>query len=561
MDRIIRHIKEQLVELLPDDATYYRLEELRSFGFPTFIVQRIRIELERNLAESVNPPKTDWADMQSETVQTIWSRFVEAIRQEVRLPATYAAPVIETAVADVLDMLVQPRKNIPEVIFGADSELSYDQVTSRMDAVVVYTHFRELIPRYMQKKGVKNLTKERCGELIARADERLTARYSPLNWAQMLEPLFNLMDQQLDTNLLRLFFEDKNMPRHARQFDRLNTTVDRARLIEVLSSPESLSLKDDGEEQSDLFPGKGKQKPSDGVEEVAEGRKQEKKEGGEASSKTKSEQKNEEEKQPKRGNSVPIDRSGEDPIVGAFHKFRESIRENDEEKPEEDININTDYTDGEENHEDTEPGSSLNDIFLETEEDLEDSQETEWDEDKEQVERNKPQNKLIEVNEDFPVTETGETDEPVEPESMTAEPETEGTIQPEETPMWKRFMSPEEIAALDDEEQQLKIDEDGFIDEPLIDLTKEPGPSDEELNALQNQLDDSRNTFIDEIFRGSEMAYDEALVEIASCNEWRDASKYIEREVFKRNLVDMYSEAAVEFTDRLHTYFLKKAKS
>jgi len=66
---------------------------------------------------------------------------------------------------------------------------------------------------------------------------------------------------------------------------------------------------------------------------------------------------------------------------------------------------------------------------------------------------------------------------------------------------------------------------------------------------------------VEELFDGSERAYQESLREIAEKNTWKNASKLIEQNIFKRNMIDVYSEAAVDFTDQLHTYFIKKQHS
>ena len=253
MQRIIQQITQQLIDRLPDNDQYYRLDELRSWDFPSFIIKRIKIELERNLAESMIIPKTDWANTKSDAVLDAWQQFVDAIRAEARLPASYAHAVIETAVADVVEMLVQPRKNIPEVIFGNDDRLSYEELKDRLEVVVVYRHFSELLRRYMEKKELEELSGERCKKIIVQADKKFTARYSPLNWAQMLDPLFKLVNGDIDSNLLRLFFEDKNMPRFARKFDLMNEELSRAELIEALSSPDSLNFEGYQDDQSSLF--------------------------------------------------------------------------------------------------------------------------------------------------------------------------------------------------------------------------------------------------------------------------------------------------------------------
>src|SRR6056297_498923 len=103
-------------------------------------------------------PETDWANMQSPEVQEVWKQFIIAIRNEAWLPASYARTVIETAVADVLEMLVEPRKNIPQAIYGAEEELNRNELQDRLKNLVVYRHFAKLLPRYMEKKGLETLS-------------------------------------------------------------------------------------------------------------------------------------------------------------------------------------------------------------------------------------------------------------------------------------------------------------------------------------------------------------------------------------------------------------------
>jgi hypothetical protein len=98
------------------------------------------------------------------------------------------------------------------------------------------------------------------------------------------------------------------------------------------------------------------------------------------------------------------------------------------------------------------------------------------------------------------------------------------------------------------------------VEEPIIDLTQED-PNEEEYERLAKFLHDDRERFVEEIFRGADEAYRKALLEIASKDNWRSASQFIEKQVFKRNLVDMYSEAAVDFTDRLQSYFIETTQS
>jgi len=68
MKQIIQQITERLIDRLPENDQYYRIEELRSWEFPSFIVRRISVELKRNLSDSMSIPKTDWANTSTDAV-------------------------------------------------------------------------------------------------------------------------------------------------------------------------------------------------------------------------------------------------------------------------------------------------------------------------------------------------------------------------------------------------------------------------------------------------------------------------------------------------------------
>lgn len=526
MDQIKRQIAKKLRDQLPEDRDFYRLDELRALGLPNFLKQRIRVELERRLSESMQMPSTEWADMEAETIQSLWAQFEHAIRQEAYLPATSAPSVLNMVVEDVLDMLVLPREKLPDIIYGDDVELNYDQLIKRLEVVVVYRHFATLIPRYMQRKEVQKLSKERCAAIIERADERLTSRYTPLNWAQMLEQLFQLSNQKIDPELLSRFFEDKKKPKLAKLFDSVNAAVSRNEFIEILSSPSSLELDERPVRNEEKSP------PSEAVENKDNSDLPEvgKEHFGQAPGSPSKERK------PSRTDRE----TDEDPIVGAFHKFRQNLHDNETQE------VNS--TDAEESADET----SLNDIFIDKDENKDTSEV--FTEDKpmssgESEESNGfsgDQNKKRSIRED----EESEDDGSEVVESFFGQQNSDG-----ETPMWQRFLGSEELTSLEEESPS------GPLDGTFSPVRQDNTTQENKKFTLREELRGDEDFFIKELFRGSEETYNKALKEIANCNDWRSASKYISEYVFKKNLVDMYSEAAVEFTDRLHAYFMEKSKS
>ncbi|MDX1637289.1 MAG: hypothetical protein R3281_04930 [Balneolaceae bacterium] len=558
MEQTIKHISERLVSTLPKEYETYKLGDLRHHGFPLFVVKRVRVELQRNLAESIILPDTDWADMESETVRQAWDQFVSAIRAQARLPKSYAYPVVETAISDIMEILVQPRKNLPEVIFGADEILSYDELVDRLDVVVVYRHFASLLPRYMERKNYLELSKIQCANIVAQADKRLTERYTPLNWAQMLEPLFTLTDEQVDSNLLRLFFEDKNRPRMARLFDMMNRTLNRSEVIEALSTPDL----PDNEEQSELF-GTLKERPKppytswEGLVKPVE--RGEFDSASQADTETHSEQRDSDEGESlntlfrndleqEQQNLRPFDQDAAENALNEIFSETEDREQAEPEhrKPHEehgemgsgDIESRSrqDTENQPEQAGDREPeeeSSQLVNLFRE-------ENETEHDRDQERDrQEDRHRDPTIEQQVSWVDEDTGEEND-IETE--------------EDAPIWRTFVSDEDLA---EEDQESSDDEE----EPLIDLTSDDKPDRQQMDALMKLLENDRDRFVEEIFRGAEEAYEQALEDIAARDDWRSASQYIEKEVFKRNLVDMYSEVAVDFTDRLHSYFIETASS
>jgi hypothetical protein len=89
--------------------------------------------------------------------------------------------------------------------------------------------------------------------LIGKIDERLTENYHPLNWAQVLKPVFDLAGPSVDANLIQIFFDDKEKPGYAQMFGQLNENLNETELIEVLSSADLLDIEEDENEKSEAF--------------------------------------------------------------------------------------------------------------------------------------------------------------------------------------------------------------------------------------------------------------------------------------------------------------------
>ena len=613
MERLVRQLTENIVLQLPKDREFYTPDDLYELDIPGFVTDRAILEMTRYLSESIVPPHSEWADMEDKKVQKAWDKFIDTIVGEVRMPASFKNTVFETAVGDVLDVIIQPRTAIPAIIFGDEKTLTKEQVEKRTRFVTVNQHLSNTLVRYLDKKGKTELTLENCKSVITRIDERLIKNYNPLNWTQLLEPLFKLVGPSIDTDLLRAFFEDKEMYNISRRFDYLNTSLNKTGFIEQLSAPDLLKESSYDDDDSTLFDvpdkkiPKADKSPQDPAPEKSELKKEEnepdltdREEDEEPAARfdlyslDKLDEDETETEESEDFNPLPNktdiefdedEEEDDDSIVNSFHQRRfisptedeevefdadiEDVEEGGEDdvKPLHSIFQFDDVSEEEEPDDDSDSLSrmfegredSFEGEFPEVDEDPDDILAAEKESDvhlpekKEELEEESEEeysslSSRFEISEkDIPKPESEE-----EAFNWVSEEPEEEEDDDGESPMWKAYMGEEDEDAADEDEN---VDEDGFIDEPIIDLTKESDDSRAESEKIEEWLKDDRDRFVESIFGGSDSAFDQALIDIAQKNEWKEASKYIEKEIFARNLVDMYDEAAVDFTDRLHTYF------
>jgi len=505
MDRSIQKITNQLISRLPEGESYYRIQKLKEYDFPPFLIRRMHIELEWKLDELLRMPATDWANTQAESVQESWQQFMSAMYDEVHLPAGDARNMIETAVTDVVQILVQPRKNIPEILFGEAQILSKEELSDRTELLVVYPHFASVLIGYMERKNHEQLSKKRCKAIVAQVDAKITNQYKPLQWAQTLDPLFELNSNAIESTMLALFFEDKKMPKIARRFDLMDDRISRTEFIEVLSSDDLLN-----DEAREPHQSKQSSDRKDIVVNLAEEQEIVGRSAAESDA-------NSTEPEAEIRTTEKSDTFEE---ADAFSE--EDIRKGKMQTQENDLPAES-YGNSNEAGDTEGESPSLNEIYLGGETDYAYKQ------------------SAPEVQE--------------ENASINQQTEVKELEEEEESPIWQRFM------ALDDEEENQTVEteyEDDYLDEPFANLTENKDSGDIKEENIRQLLQENKHDYVEELFGGSERAYQQALQKIAKENDWKWASKLIEKHIFKLHMVNIYTETAVDFTDRLQTYFLEK---
>src|SRR5699024_3400114 len=137
---------------------------------------------------------------------------------------------------------------IPDVIFGGDDSLDFTELSQRVEAVVVYSHFAALLPRYMQKKELGTLSRDQCAKLIARADRRLRQTILLLIGRRPLIRSLNCWMRALIPACCASFLKIKNeailrKPLSKRMKNLAGLNLSRRSLHPICSTPRRLYLK------------------------------------------------------------------------------------------------------------------------------------------------------------------------------------------------------------------------------------------------------------------------------------------------------------------------------
>ncbi len=568
MQNIVDQITDHLSGLIKEDLPTYTPKELLKAGIPSFIVERIRLITEDLLRAEIHKPESIWASMDNELVKHAWRDYVECVFSSSHVPKDYLYDTLNIVVEEVVEVLLEPRQKMADYLFRNFEVLSFDEINRRCSKLTIYKHIGAAIPLYMKKRGLTEITKERCKELIHDLDEKLVANYTADDWAHKLEMLFIMFGGKVQPEMFVTFFEDKGLHRAARLFSTLEEPLNRRGFIAFLASEGTGDLVGDESDQEIIDKNLEAKKGASKKDEVPK------------------EEQTIEEKEESLLDSFFGDYESEegDKPEALAHKFKKDDEITDSEV--EDLISNIDKTKPETEKE------SLNALFVtpDQEEITSDIQLQKDVDDEDILEFRSNLSSILDQAKDSFDSVMGEPEDEEEPEETEPEEtddqvidmdelvdeqsgDVDGEItqdpdQPEEDaqssedepdPMWKQFLSEEQMAVMMGSRKQSPEHEEEAPAETIAeslgeDLIEEEAEEQAHV-SLEAYLDEHSADFAEGIFSGSRKSYKKAIREIEELNNWDEATEYLQKKVFGSYNTDIFSEVAVEFMDYLQNYF------
>ncbi len=112
------------------------------------------------------------------------------------------------------EYLSRPQHFLSKYLYSESYELKAETISTALQLFVEYTYLTEVMQQYIAKKKVDSLSEERFEKLIADIDKKVCATYSAADWTHLLEPLYEFYllggEIKIPISELQIFLREKD---------------------------------------------------------------------------------------------------------------------------------------------------------------------------------------------------------------------------------------------------------------------------------------------------------------------------------------------------------------
>jgi len=208
---------DRLLRAFPADRAYTR-EDWSDDPMPEpvryFLAQLLRHQ-SRLEAERLRRARSTWVDYEHPDMERSLRTFFATVEDHMRVPRSEWGDTLHQATHHVTSYLVQPTHVLGEFVFDDRSDpLPLDQVMWRMKFFGPYAYLRDAVRAYAKQREDDRLTRSVFETFLRRIDQRITAEYDADRWIRLLGPLYRLVrtatgQAAIPVDPLAIFFEEK----------------------------------------------------------------------------------------------------------------------------------------------------------------------------------------------------------------------------------------------------------------------------------------------------------------------------------------------------------------
>ncbi len=180
----------------------------------------------RREARRLRRARTEWVNYEHPDMEQAVRTFFEAVKAHTRVPADEWASALRRATRHATAHLVRPVHVLSDFVYAEQQEpLPISKVLWRMNFFGPYAYLRKAVRAFADKHDLDTLGPDRFDRFLHRVDERITSDYDADRWLRLLDPLFSIAHRgtgrkRVPPALLQAFFEEKGRLHIEEQLER-----------------------------------------------------------------------------------------------------------------------------------------------------------------------------------------------------------------------------------------------------------------------------------------------------------------------------------------------------
>jgi hypothetical protein len=169
----------------------------------------------RREARRLRRARSGWVDYDHPDMETAVRTFFDAMETHTRVPADEWEDALRQATHHSTAHLVRPVHVLTDFVYAErQKQLRLSKIVWRMQFFGPYSYLRKAVKAFAKKHNLDALGPDRFERFLHRIDERITDGYDADRWLQLLGPLFAVArratgHKQVPAGLLRAFFAEK----------------------------------------------------------------------------------------------------------------------------------------------------------------------------------------------------------------------------------------------------------------------------------------------------------------------------------------------------------------
>ena len=193
--------------------------EIQSADIPRGIKTYLQADIVRALeSELYASPRLARVQRDAPGVRRQGRAFVASMVATYAIPRAEFLPLMENAVHFLENYLCRPQWTIERFVFESADRVSLGEMTARLDCTVEYAYFRTLIPRVMERRGMREINAGEFRTILGTIDDQIVRQHNARELALLAKPIFDFLllrdtppDVSIPLKPILVFFDDKKM--------------------------------------------------------------------------------------------------------------------------------------------------------------------------------------------------------------------------------------------------------------------------------------------------------------------------------------------------------------